>query len=195
PDIARILPNLYISKGQISIDPAALQEHQVTSILSITTDFQPEWESPAIKKLVPIQRHLLLPADDNKVMNLLPFFASICDWIDEQIETPTTAVSNGMGDGGKNNVLVHCKAGFSRSPTICIAYLLRKMYPTHDPERDPSFEEILTDFSKTKWSRTWPKETSTFLDQLKVWFATGYQIWEDDEKRIPKKEYQRFLEK
>lgn len=195
PDIGRILPNLYISQASCSIDPAILQEHNITSILSITTEFHPEWESPAIRSLVPVQRHLLLPADDNKVMNLLPFFESICDWIDGQIETPSPAAAcNGKGDNGKNNVLVHCWRAVSRSPTICLAYYLRKMYPNHDPRTDPSFEKIYRDFDHETWTRTWANDTSTFVDQLKVWFDTGYQVWEDKEKRTPKKEYKRFLE-
>jgi dual specificity phosphatase 12 len=39
------------------------------------------------------------------------------------------------------------------------------------------------------------KPNDNFMVQLKVWEKVGYQIWEDEEKRIPKPEYNAFLER
>lgn len=39
------------------------------------------------------------------------------------------------------------------------------------------------------------KRSKNFMEQLGVWEAVGYEIWEDKEKKMPKPQYQLFLDK
>lgn len=79
-------------------------------------------------------------------------------------------------------VLVHCDLGISRSPTIIIAYLMRK-YGT-------KFEGAL----KFVMSKQKLKPSANFTRQLQVWEQVGYQVWEDEERTVPKPPYQAFLD-
>ncbi|PYI12620.1 phosphatases II [Aspergillus sclerotiicarbonarius CBS 121057] len=116
--------------------------------------------------------------------------------------------NNGNGDGndGDNDnekedwgVLVHCDLGRSRSPTIIIAYLMRKF--------GIGVDEALA-FVKSKQK---VKPRDGFLRQLKVWEETGYQVWEESDgaeeegeggdggkekrkgKKVPKEAYKVWL--
>ncbi|KAJ5710185.1 hypothetical protein N7493_009777 [Penicillium malachiteum] len=79
-------------------------------------------------------------------------------------------------------VLIHCVTGKSRSPTIVIALLMQKL-------RIP-FTEIIK-FVKSK-QKVQPNRG--FLRQLEAWDQVEYQIWEDEEKTVPKAAYKDFLE-
>ncbi|KAM7187878.1 Protein-tyrosine phosphatase-like protein [Rhypophila sp. PSN 637] len=202
PSICKILPNLYVGTAAASINIETLRANKISAIVSITTVFQPEWESPKITAMVPLARHLLVPADDNPAIDLLGHFDYICDWIDEQRAGPPSAGSGvskdgdkksgneGLGDDGKNNVLVHCQGGVSRSPTICMAYLLRNKYPDATKAPKNLKDELLKEFWDNKdWGRTWPQ--ANFWEQLKVWVATGYNLWHED--GAFKKEYMTYF--
>ncbi|KAM7219004.1 Protein-tyrosine phosphatase-like protein [Rhypophila decipiens] len=202
PSICQILPNLYVGTAAASIDIETLRANKISCIVSITTVFQPEWETSEITAMVPLARHLLVPADDNPAMDLLGHFDHICDWIDWQIWTPSFGVprisgridrmseNDQLGDDGYNNVFVHCQGGVSRSPTICMAYLLRKKYPDATNAPKNLRDEMLQDFWVNKgWERTWPQKN--FWEQLKVWVATGYNLWHED--GAFKKEYMTYF--
>jgi dual specificity phosphatase 12 len=96
----------------------------------------------------------------------------ICDFIDRML-IPTTRSSG---------ILIHSHQGVSRSPTIIVAYLMRK--------HQTSLRDELKKIEKHLKAR--PKEN--FIRQLRVWEKVGYQIWKDDAKTMPKKEYAAFLE-
>jgi len=80
-------------------------------------------------------------------------------------------------------VLVNCGQGISRSATMVIAYLIRK----HGTKLD---DVLATVRAKRK-----AKPNPNFIAQLKVWEEAGYEIWGDGEKKIPKVQYQAYLEK
>ncbi|KAK3935934.1 protein-tyrosine phosphatase-like protein [Diplogelasinospora grovesii] len=88
-----------------------------------------------------------------------------------------------FGPSDNSSVLLHCDKGVSRSPTALIAYLMR----THGW----SFNTALA-FVQVK-RRIRPNEN--FKEQLQVWEAVKYEIWEHSEGRTPKAEYAAYLER
>jgi Dual specificity phosphatase, catalytic domain len=89
-------------------------------------------------------------------------------------ETPVEASTSAQASSG---VLIHCDQGISRSATIVVAYLMRK--------HRAKLEDVLAAVrAKRK-----VKPSPNFVAQLEIWEQVGYQIWEDVEKKIPKKLY------
>ncbi|KAK3385250.1 protein-tyrosine phosphatase-like protein [Podospora didyma] len=82
------------------------------------------------------------------------------------------------------NVLVHCAAGVSRSPTAVIAYLMRK--------HRRKLKAVLRDVTH---KRRVVDPNRNFLNQLQIWEDTGYNVWADKEHKVPKLSYQDFLER
>ena len=81
-----------------AIEPNLRTEHNITHIVSILED----WPSEG-------PHHLTIDLDDSEMENLLVQLPSVCDFIDQALDS-----------GGV--VLVHCFAGISRSATCVIAY-------------------------------------------------------------------------
>lgn len=73
--------------------------------------------------------------------------------------------------------------GVSRSATVMIAYLMRK--------RGATLEEVMNDVKKKRKIKPNPN----FLEQLKVWEETKYEIWDDKETKVPKEPYRLYLER
>lgn len=66
-----------------------------------------------------INRELIYPfwlqgVSDDGIDSLRPRFREVCDWIDAARE-----------QGGK--ILIHCRVGVSRSATITIAYVMKRL--------------------------------------------------------------------
>lgn len=99
---------------------------------------------------------------------------TVCDFIDANLEP------EGLKSPGR--VLVHCKMGISRSSTTVIAYLMQKLGKSRD--------ELLAEV-KIKWPRARP--SSTFMAQLEIWEKVGYDLWADEAKTVPKREYAAYL--
>ncbi len=79
-------------------------------------------------------------------------------------------------------VLVHCQRGISRSCSVVIACLMRRT--------GRSVDDLLAEIKGKRKVRP----SANFMEQLRVWGAVGYEIWEDEEKKIPKEAYRRYLE-
>ena len=71
---------------------------------------------PPVYELRPGIHYKQLEAADNSFQNLRQFFEEAFDFID-------------LARDSNSGVLVHCQSGISRSPTIAVAYLMKK-YPS-----------------------------------------------------------------
>jgi len=126
------------------------------------------WRRDWYGAIIPESSHLYVPCNDNSTQDLLPELANICDFID-----------NARGPNQTSSVLVHCQQGRSRSATVVIAYLMR----AHRWSLSKALEHVS--------GKRRIKPYDNFMEQLRVWEAVGYDIWQAD--RTPKPEYAAYL--
>ncbi|KAJ8248080.1 hypothetical protein GJAV_G00238050 [Gymnothorax javanicus] len=99
-----ILPFLYLGSAYHASREDYLSDLQITALLNISRrDTQ-----PSKGRL----RYKWIPLEDSHVADISLHFEEAIDFIDCE-----------KNAGGK--VLVHCEAGISRSPTICMAYIMK----------------------------------------------------------------------
>ncbi|ATY60507.1 Dual specificity catalytic domain [Cordyceps militaris] len=171
--ITEIQPHLYLGNLFSSLRSAVLEANRITAVIHLM-DGRCQWMKPSIVKIVPEANHLYIPCLDSATMDLLPFMARVCDFIEEHARS---------SPGGGGGVLVHCHQGVSRSASMVIAYIMRK--------QRISVDDTLAAVKAKRRVRPNPN----FMEQLRVWDAVGYQIWQDSAGTIPKPEYQAFLDK
>jgi protein-tyrosine phosphatase len=104
----RVLPHLYLGNMRDASDLEVLERLGVRYVLNVTS-------KPPVYQLSPRIHYKQLEAADNSFQNLRQFFEEAFDFID-------------LARDNQSGVLVHCQAGISRSPTIAVAYLMKK-YP------------------------------------------------------------------
>ena len=104
----RVLPHLYLGNMRDASDLDVLERLGVRYVLNVTS-------KPPVYELSPGIHYKQLEAADNSFQNLRQFFEEAFDFID-------------LARDNQSGVLVHCQAGISRSPTIAVAYLMKK-YP------------------------------------------------------------------
>lgn len=104
----RVLPHLYLGNMRDASDLDVLERLGVRYVLNVTS-------KPPVYELKPGIHYKQLEAADNSFQNLRQFFEEAFDFID-------------LARDNNSGVLVHCQAGISRSPTIAVAYLMKK-YP------------------------------------------------------------------
>jgi len=106
-----ILPHLFLGSAHHSSQKDLLDKLGVTAILNVSRSCPVLFRNAYEYKTISI--------DDNDVENISSHFDDAIKFIDDV-----------KSKNGK--VLVHCRAGISRSATICIAYLMRKYSYTLD---------------------------------------------------------------
>jgi hypothetical protein len=196
PSISEIEPGLFIGNSRSSYDSATLRNNDIIAIVTVDISRFCQRSSEDDGPVVPIDHHMLVPALDSPTQDLLVHMSETCDFIDRMfltVQPPQSSIlsqwdsekrieriTSAQGSGG---VLVNCGQGISRSATMVIAYLMRK----HGAKLD---NVLATVRAKRK-----VKPNLNFMAQLKVWEEVGYEIWEDGEKKIPKVQYQAYLEK
>ncbi|XP_051883677.1 dual specificity protein phosphatase 5 [Pristis pectinata] len=99
-----ILPFLYLGSAYHASRPDFLEDLHITALLNVSRNCAEYFKSNYLYKFIPVE--------DSASADISSHFQEAIDFIDHVRHT-----------GGK--VLVHCEAGISRSPTICLAYLMK----------------------------------------------------------------------
>lgn len=207
PSISEIVPGLLIGNAMCTYDLPTLQSNHINAVVSLVNAPLNLWRRTKFTNSVIIGRHLWIECVDSSTFDMLVHLDRICDFIDQML-LPDQQLSpqNSSQPGSSESepfqqvpetdsdmkttsqplgvVLVHCDLGISRSATAVIAYLMRKQHRTRD--------DVLAEV-RAKRKRT--KPSANFMDQLEVWEQVEYQIWEDEAKTIPKKEYAAYRER
>ncbi|ELP94043.1 dual specificity phosphatase DUPD1, putative [Entamoeba invadens IP1] len=102
-----IAPHLYLGSMEATVKPT-LRELKIHAVLSIGV--KPLYNS---KKVI----YLYIPCGDTPTDNIAQHFSEAFEFIDQYISE-------------EKNVLVHCVAGVSRSASIVISYIMKKMKMT-----------------------------------------------------------------
>uniref|UniRef100_A0A8D0LCR1 Dual specificity phosphatase 16 n=1 Tax=Sphenodon punctatus TaxID=8508 RepID=A0A8D0LCR1_SPHPU len=136
----RILPHLYLGCQRDVLNKELMQQNDISYVLNASnTCPKPDF--------IPESHFLRVPVNDSFCEKILP-------WLDKSVDFIEKAkASNGR-------VLVHCLAGISRSATIAIAYIMKRMDMSLDeayrfvkekrPTISPNFNFLgqLLDFEK-----------------------------------------------
>lgn len=200
PRIREIIPGLCLGNVRASHTKAMLEESRINAIVSLTDARWTWWKTTTRKAGIPEHRHKWVQCTDSSTQDLLVYMSDICDFIDQMASPalrepdtlpvvhgpepePEPVLSDTPRDAGHSEaIMIHCDLGISRSPTVSIAYLMRK----YGMKR-----EGVQAFVQTK-QRVKPSANRT--RQLQVWEQVGYQVWEDEERTVPKAPYQAFLD-
>lgn len=195
PSITEVASRIFIGNVSSSMKRDVLQDNHITAIVSLLHEAWGRWGI-----LIPQSQHLYIPCLDNDTMDILVFMSDACDFIDSQLAASasgTLSLDNQtdlsalllrsrliyQDPSRAGNILAHCQQGISRSAAVVIAYLMRKNHT--------GLEETLAGVREKRKV----KRSKNFMEQLGVWEAVGYEIWEDKEKKMPKPQYQLFLDK
>ena len=190
----QIVPGIFLGNVQASFRREMLRQNGINAMVSLTDARWVWWNSTTREAGIPASRHKWVQCADSSTQDLLAHMNNICEFIDEMTSSnlPSTRSSSiqqqqshGLDepphDAPAGAVLIHCDLGVSRSPTIIIAYLMRKYGMKLEQTR--AFVQL-----KQK-----AKPSANFIRQLQIWEALDYQVWEDEERTIPKALYQAFL--
>ncbi|XP_072341445.1 dual specificity protein phosphatase 16 [Scyliorhinus torazame] len=154
----RILPHLYLGCQRDVLNRELMQQIDIGYVLNASnTCPKPDF--------IPVSHFLRVPVNDSFCEKILP-------WLDKSVDFIEKAkASNGC-------VLVHCLAGISRSATIAIAYIMKRMDMSLDeayrfvkekrPTISPNFNFLgqLLDFEKKLKTQTGQTGTITKLKFL-----------------------------
>ncbi|GAD95515.1 dual specificity phosphatase Yvh1, putative [Paecilomyces variotii No. 5] len=192
PQMREIVPGLFIGNVRASYTRDILQKNSINAMVSLSTALWCFWGTRTRNAGIPAHRHKWVQCADSSTQDLLVYMNDICDFIDEMaspfLQSSSTLpieheheLHSKSHDGSSGALLVHCDRARSRSPTIVIAYLMRK------------YSATLGDALKFVQSKQKIRPNPNFMRQLQVWEEVGYDIWEDEQKTVPKAAYQAFL--
>lgn len=113
--IDEIIPHLFISNWEQSNNIITIEKHNIKAVLTIET-------LPKPTNIVDYYHKnnidfLFLYLHDFPIEDISQFFEKSYNFINYHIKKG-------------NNVLVHCRAGVSRSVTLVLNFIIRKMYET-----------------------------------------------------------------
>ncbi|EPE34848.1 (Phosphotyrosine protein) phosphatases II [Glarea lozoyensis ATCC 20868] len=147
------VPGLYISDRFAARSLPLLKSLNITAILSLTSAAEvPRFQPDAIEGLV--QKHV--DVDDDPTEDLFGILEDCCDWI-----------ALGL-DAGKG-VLVHCTQGISRSGSVVVAFVARKLKV-----------DYLTALKTARKHRPQINPNLGFEWQLRIWIEMGCSVSEEN---------------
>ncbi|KAL4505186.1 hypothetical protein ABPG72_016253 [Tetrahymena utriculariae] len=97
---------MFLSGKEVAFDINFIRNNYIKAVLTLTSSSNPKY-----KEEDNIQ-HMMIDIEDNTAYDISGDFNSTFEFIDENLQ--------------KGNLLIHCEKGVSRSPTIAIAYIMRK---------------------------------------------------------------------
>ncbi|KAF2178255.1 dual specificity phosphatase, partial [Zopfia rhizophila CBS 207.26] len=182
--MTEIVPGLFLGDVPAATCPELLRENNIDAIVSLC-DTVWGWGWAMAVAGIPINRHIFIRCQDSETLDILVYMSDICDFIDRVASLALQKSSSLQFLSAippLGSILVHCIAGRSRSPAVIIGYLMRKYRIQY---------EDTIEFVRTKRR---VKPNANLVRQLRIWEQVGYNVWEDDEKRIPKAPYQAYLD-
>ena len=111
--ISEILPGLYLGSSRDAENLELLKERQIKTIINISTTLPCYFEKENIFE------YRQLPCHDSPNQNIIQYFETTFEYIHQQLSA-------------NRNILIHCQAGISRSPSFIIGYLMRCYSKTFD---------------------------------------------------------------
>jgi len=121
-----VLPGLWVGNILSLWAITALEEANITHILSVTTESVSLPRTLKAKGMIHKQIHVKDTADLHNCEVMLGHFDETFQFIQGCLSAQEPA------DGVKRGILVHCIAGVSRSITVVTAYLMRKCSLTRE---------------------------------------------------------------
>ncbi len=114
--------------------------------------------------------HKTIQIGDDPFEDLLVHLADACAFVDDALRAPAEAKAKAKAEDREVRILVHCFMGVSRSGSIIIACLMKRLNLTYAAalERAQTFRPIIG-----------PNEG--FVEQLELWCCMGFDIWEEEE--------------
>lgn len=101
-----VIPNLFIGSYDDACDSLFLDSVKISHILTVASDLPPKYPTQF--------QYMIIEALDLDTQDLFPAFARSFEFIE-----------SALANNGK--VLVHCLYGISRSSTIILSYLMKKL--------------------------------------------------------------------
>lgn len=131
--ISQIMPGLYLSSQDPVASKEILQEHNIRHILSVGINVMEKFDG------------------------IKYYYCDLLDLPESDLIVPVKKCIKIIHETRHENILVHCNAGVSRSPTIIISYLMTVEQLTYNDAYD-----------KVKKSRNCIKPNEGFVKQLKM---------------------------
>ncbi|KAL5353629.1 hypothetical protein ACLOAV_001666 [Pseudogymnoascus australis] len=167
---SEVFPGLFIGNSQSTYTREILEDNKITAVISVLDAPHSLWKRKKFTDSIKPGHHLWIETLDNKSQDMLVFMRTVCDFIDANLEPE--------GSQPPGRVLVHCEMGISRSSTMVVAYMMRKLGKGRD--------ELLAQV-KAIWPRARPN--SNLTAQLEIWEKAGYDVWADEAGKVPRPEY------
>ncbi|KAG9487840.1 dual specificity protein phosphatase 18 [Eleutherodactylus coqui] len=102
--LSQVTDGLFVSNAAAAMMPVLLRSRHITRVINVSLGHN--------TRVIPDVEYLHFPVADLPETPLYDYFETISQKIDEV-------------EAGGGRTLIHCAAGVSRAPTLCLAYLMR----------------------------------------------------------------------